>query len=144
MSIHGTWAESLGTRLKNLGQSEEWDLLLLQETFRNVEARHFRVPQGWDIIHTAGRGRSAPAFAINQRMARTLQECFYGETFVPAVFGMQPVLIAISWHAPNAGQGNEEGELFQDSLGELEGLLSRWETQYPCSKLFVGLMQTVS
>ena len=138
-----TW-DSLEEWVDILGQAEEWDLLLLQETFRNVEARHFRVPQGWDIVHTAGRGRSAPAIAINQRMAGTMQECFYGETFVAAVFRMQPVLIAISWHAPNAGQGSEEEELFQNSLGELEGVLARWETLYLGAKQFVGLMQTVS
>ena len=95
--------------------------------------------QGWDITHTSGRGRSAPAIAINQRMANTLHESAYGETFVAAVFSMQPVLIAISWHAPNAGQCAEDEELFQRSLGELESVLNRWESKYPGAKTVCGV-----
>ena len=107
-NMGGTTWGALEEWVDTRSQEEDWDLLLLQETFRNVDSRHLCVPQGWDTLHTCAGRRAAPAIAINRRMTEYLADTAFGETYTAVFFKMFPPLIAISWHAPNAGQGEEE------------------------------------
>ena len=100
-----------------LSQEAEWDMLLLQETFRNVDARHLQVPQGWDVLNALGGGRAAPAIVLNRKLSGYLVDSVYGETFVGAAFGLTPPLIALSWHSPNAGMSEDEEMVFQGARG---------------------------
>ena len=56
-NMGGTSWEAFEEWVDTLSQEEEWDLLLLQETFRNVDARHLQVPQGWDVLNALGGGQ---------------------------------------------------------------------------------------
>ena len=56
-NMGGTSWEAFEEWVDTLSQEEEWDLLLLQETFRNVDARHLQVPQGWDVLKFKHLGR---------------------------------------------------------------------------------------
>ena len=130
--------EGLEGWVDTLTQEGEWDILMLQETFRNAEAQHSRMPQGWEIYNTVGGARAAPAIAANFRVAQELLETFFGETFVGAAFRMQPVLLVFSWHAPNAGQNRDDEANFDRAMADLDQVVRNWLQKYPGAKVICG------
>ena len=138
-NLGGASWEALEEWVDTLSQEAEWDLLLLQETFRNVDIRHLQVPQGWDVLNTLGGGRAAPAIVINRKLSGYLVDSVFGETFVGAAFGLTPPLLAWTWHSPNAGVSEEEEQVYQDALGQIEDKMQQWESRYPGAKIVVGM-----
>ena len=116
-NLGGASWETLEEWVDTLSQEADWDLLLLQETFRNVDIRHLQVPQGWDVLNTSGGGRAAPAIVINRKLSGYLVDSVYGETFVGAAFGLTPPL----------------------PLRELEDKMQQWESRYPGAKIVIGM-----
>ena len=85
----GLSGESLSETVRSLTREQDWDILLLQETLKHVEAttKYF---EGGLLIHTGGGARGAQAVVLGKRTARLFREARCGRDFAMVRLEMVP------------------------------------------------------